>query len=58
MHYIANGCFYPRGGSFSIVHGLVQTILANGGSVLCRARVQEIVVENNRACGEKIKNFN
>ena len=47
MHYITKGCWYPVGGSHSIVAGLTQTVLANGGQVMCRARVAQILVDGS-----------
>jgi len=45
------GGAYPTGGSELMASSLIQAIEVDGGKVLVRARVQEIVVENNCAKG-------
>ena len=51
MHYVEKGCFYPKGGSSTIVLPLVSTLRANGSDVLCKARVLRIDCVGNRAVG-------
>lgn len=54
-HYF-NGGYYPVGGSWKIAESVLPVIRASGGEVFTYARVQEIVVENDRACGVKLDN--
>ena len=46
---------YPMGGSAAIVDALVRGIEKNGGRVMLRAHVQDIVVEGGRASGVRLK---
>lgn len=54
FHYIWEGGFYPKGGSDAFAESLVPTILDAGGSVMVRAPVSRIVVENGRAVGVEV----
>jgi all-trans-retinol 13,14-reductase len=49
-HYF-KGAFYPKGGGQVISDALADTIEANGGAVLLRRGIAEIIVENGRAVG-------
>lgn len=49
-HYLS-GSIYPIGGTMEIVKSMMGTILANGGQVLCRARVTKILTQGNVAKG-------
>jgi len=49
-HYFGGG-YYPVGGSWKIAESILPTIRAAGGEVFTYARVNEILVENGRACG-------
>jgi len=49
------GC-YPVGGSESMARTIVPVIERHGGRVLVRAEVTEIIVENGKACGVRLKN--
>ncbi|KAL4445953.1 hypothetical protein ABPG74_010945 [Tetrahymena malaccensis] len=49
-HYL-NGSIYPQGGTMEIVSSMMGTILANGGQVLCRARVTKIITEGGQVKG-------
>lgn len=51
------GC-YPTQGSEAMAIDLCKTIVENGGEVLIRASVSEILVENGRACGVKVRDYN
>lgn len=58
-HY-RGGSFYPKGGPSTISMALVATIRANGGTVLVRAPVDEILIGKNtkgdcRAIGVSVK---
>eukprot|EP00930_Biecheleria_cincta_P071763 TRINITY_DN59223_c0_g1_i1.p1 TRINITY_DN59223_c0_g1~~TRINITY_DN59223_c0_g1_i1.p1 ORF type:complete len:643 (-),score=93.16 TRINITY_DN59223_c0_g1_i1:386-2314(-) len=55
FHYIWEGGFYPVGGSDAFAHALVPQIFEAGGSVLVRAPVSRIVMENGRAVGVEVK---
>ncbi|MEM9136766.1 MAG: NAD(P)/FAD-dependent oxidoreductase [Cyanobacteria bacterium P01_F01_bin.42] len=47
---------YPKGGSGAIIDALVRGITRRGGEVRCGAHVEEILVENNRATGVRLRN--
>lgn len=49
-HYFGGG-YYPVGGSWKIAESILPTIRAAGGEVFTYARVNQILVENGRACG-------
>ncbi len=49
-HYIYGG-YYPIGGSSRIANSIIPTIQQNGGEVFTYARVNKIVIENERAAG-------
>lgn len=55
FHYIWEGGFYPVGGSEAFAEALVPQILEAGGSVMVRAPVSKIIVENGRAVGVEVK---
>lgn len=46
---------YPKGGSGAICNTLVRAIRRYGGKVCLNAHVEEIIVENNRACGVRFR---
>jgi phytoene dehydrogenase-like protein len=46
---------YPKGGSGAICDTLVRAIRRYGGNVCLNAHVEEIIVENNRAGGVRVK---
>jgi phytoene dehydrogenase-like protein len=46
---------YPMGGSGAFVDALVRGITKNGGSVMLRTAVQEVLVEHGRAAGVLLK---
>ena len=46
---------YPKGGSGAIVDALVRGIEKNGGQVLLSTPVEQVLVENGRASGVRIK---
>lgn len=54
-HYF-NGGYYPIGGSWKIAHNVLPVVRASGGDIFTYARVQEILVENGRACGVRMEN--
>ena len=56
-HYFAGGNF-PVGGSSRIVETIDPVIAAAGGTILVRAEVEEIIVENNKAKGVKLVDGN
>lgn len=49
-HYLHGG-FYPVGGSWRIAETIIPRIQASGGEAFTYARVQQILVENGKACG-------
>lgn len=56
LGHVLEGCYYPEAGPSQFVRGLVPTIRAQGGDVLVQARVQQILVEQNRAVGVELAN--
>lgn len=54
MAHFAEGGWYPVGGGEQIAEELVHCIKAHGGDVLTSARVEKILVENNRALGVEL----
>lgn len=54
-HYFSGGSF-PVGGSSRIVETIDPIIEAAGGTIMISAEVDEIVIENNKAVGVKMKN--
>lgn len=53
-HYFHGGSF-PIGGSAEIAHTVDKVIEASGGTILISAEVDEIIIENNRATGVRMK---
>ncbi len=53
-HYMYGGC-YPIGGSAEFADTIIPPIEELGGQVLVRAEVDEVIVENGRAKGVKMK---
>ena len=53
-HYLAGGA-YPVGGSSDIARSIIPTIQRSGGDVFTYASVDEILINNNKACGVKLK---
>ena len=53
-HYF-KGAFYPRGGGQIIADELASVIEENGGAVLLRKPVREILVENGVAVGVRVE---
>jgi phytoene desaturase len=49
------GVHFPIGGTGSLVRGLVGLIEGQGGRVLCNAEVAQILVEQGRACGVRLR---
>lgn len=54
-HYFSGGN-YPVGGSWKISDTIIPVIKAGGGDVFTYAKVDEIVVENGKACGVRMEN--
>lgn len=53
-HYLYGG-FYPVGGSWRIAETIIPKIRAAGGEVFTYARVEEILVEDGRVTGVRMK---
>nr|WP_229642788.1 NAD(P)/FAD-dependent oxidoreductase [Waterburya agarophytonicola] len=49
---------YPMGGSGAIVHALVRGLTKRGGEIIYNAHVEEILVEENKAVGVRLRNGN
>ena len=54
-HYLHGGAFYPSAGPQSIAEALVPTVLAAGGAVWVRARVDRILVERGSVVGVAVR---
>ncbi len=55
-HYL-NGGWYPEGGSGKIAEYILPTIKRNGGEVLLSHRVDEIIINNQKAIGVKVSHI-
>ena len=49
-----NGAYYPRGGSQVFAAKMLGRIVEAGGQVLCRASVDEVLVEDGQAVGVRM----
>jgi len=47
---------YPIGGSAALVDALVRGLTKHGGKLILNAHVEQVLVENNRAVGVKLRN--
>ncbi len=56
LHYLKSGGYYPAGGGQIMSDRLADSIEANGGKILLRARVQRILVRDGRATGVVFEN--
>ena len=54
--YYFDGGYYPTGGSQALPNALVDVIEKHAGKVYLRTPVENILIENNRATGVKLKN--
>ena len=45
---------YPKGGPETIIKSIISTINNFGGIVLTKAKVDEIIIENNNVRGVKV----
>lgn len=55
QHFLGGGN-YPIGGGAAIARNIVNTIEKNGGQVVTRASVEEILVDNNKIKGIRLEN--
>lgn len=55
-HYL-NGGFYPDGGSGGIAESVRTILESKGGKILTSRSVEEILLENGKAVGVKVKNI-
>ncbi len=55
LHFLKKGAFYPKGGSSEIAYNTIPVIERSGGRVLVRANVVEILMENGRAAGVRVR---
>ena len=49
-----NGAYYPRGGSLVFAEQMLGQIVDAGGQVVCRASVDEVIVEDGAAVGVRM----
>ncbi|MBV6494363.1 MAG: hypothetical protein LDLANPLL_02395 [Turneriella sp.] len=57
VNHFFNGAAYPVGTSESIAESIIPIIEAKGGKVLVNHAVQEILTENGKAIGVRVKNL-
>ncbi|MBX7147927.1 NAD(P)/FAD-dependent oxidoreductase [bacterium] len=50
-----NGASYPKGGSEVFAKHLLSTVQKSGGNTLVKAEVTNVIVENNKAVGVRLK---
>lgn len=53
-HYL-KGAYYPEGGAGKIADCIIPVIEKNGGKIMLKSEVKEIIVENNKAVGVIVK---
>eukprot|EP00759_Apiculatamorpha_spiralis_P043009 PhF_6_TR40705/c0_g1_i2/m.61199/K09516/RETSAT; all-trans-retinol 13,14-reductase len=53
--YFEKGGYYPVGGAGQIAYAIVPQVEAAGGKVVCKAMVDDIVVEGGKAVGVRVK---
>lgn len=46
---------YPKGGTEALVDALVRGVEGKGGKVMLGAHVEEVVVEDGKACGVRLR---
>ena len=54
-HYLQAGAYYPRGGGQVIGAHLTDVIQTHGGRVRTKARVEQILIEDGRAVGVRLR---
>ena len=54
-HYF-NGGYYPKGGAFVIPRAFMRELKRNGGELRLEAKVDKILLEDNRAIGVRMAN--
>ena len=54
-HLVRSGGFYPIGGASEIAYQIIPSIEKTGGMALVGAMVSEIIIENGRACGVRVR---
>lgn len=56
LHHYKRGAYYPRGGASEIAFHIIPVIQQAGGSVLVRAPVQRVLInQQGKAYGESCK---
>lgn len=46
---------YPKGGTEALVDALVRGVEGKGGKVMLGAHVEQVVVEDGKACGVRLR---
>lgn len=46
---------YPKGGTEGLIDALVRGVEGKGGKLMLAAHVDEVLVEDGRACGVRLK---
>ena len=54
-HYFDGG-FYPMGGGGGLVKGFTKAIKSHGGEIRTKAKVEKIIIEQNKAIGVQLQN--
>jgi phytoene dehydrogenase-like protein len=54
-HHYLQGAYYPSGGAGTIAESVRKVLEANGGEILIRREVTEIIIENGTAVGVRVR---
>ena len=49
---------YPKGGTEALVDALVRGVEGKGGKVMLASHVDEVLVEDGKACGVRLRGGN
>lgn len=55
--YYFDGAYFPKGGGGKLSKSLSESISSSGGDVFLRHKVKEIIVDEGRAVGVRVKNL-
>jgi phytoene dehydrogenase-like protein len=56
VHHYLNGAWYPVGGAGTFAEGAREIVEASGGRILLSREVTEVLIENGRAIGVRVRN--
>jgi phytoene dehydrogenase-like protein len=55
MYHYRQGAYFPAGGPAMLAKTIIPILESFGGQLACNARVEQIIVENDRALGVRLK---